>query len=159
MGKQKPILLGKGLKVILFGSTKLQVKQIFGEPDQVNTFDNDISDMGESHVWNYNKAGISFTFEEVDDFRLSNISVINDNYLLRNLISIGMSKEHVLDALDELNMTDYAQEDHSDQDNPNHSLVAIDEKSLYLWFDDDVLTEIQWFPYFSEDEEIIWPKN
>ena len=138
-------------------SKKDFVEKELGEPDTIDSFENEDPDLGESHVWHYDAASLSFTFEEIDEFKLSMISVNSDEYLLRDLIAIGMSKEDVLDALDELNLTEYAEEDHSNEENPNHSLVAVDEKSLYLWFDDEVLTEIQWFPYYTDDEEIIWP--
>lgn len=157
MIKSKSILLGRGFKELQFGVSKDEVQAIMGEPDSIDNFTNDEPDLGESHVWYYNKPQLSFTFEEIDEFKLGNISVLSDMYVLRDLIRVGMTKEQVLDSLESLTFHEYAEEDHSSLENPNHSLVAVDEKSLYLWFDDDILNEIQWFPYYDEEEEIIWP--
>ena len=157
MNQQKAIKLGRGFTDVQFGTTKDYVEKVYGEPDVIDTFENESPDLGESHVWHYDNASLSFTFDEIDEFRLSMISVNSDNYILRDVIRVGMNKQQVLDALDEINLSVYGEEDHSNLDNPNHTLIAVDEKSLYLWFDNDELTEIQWFPYYDEDEEIIWP--
>ncbi len=157
MIKNKAIKLGRGLDNLPFGSSKDDVEQLLGEPNEIDSFENDSPEQGESHIWHYDDHGFSLTFDEADGFRLGLISVNRDNYLLRDLIRVGMNKQAVLDALEELAMPDYAEEDHSNLDNPDHTLVAIDDKSLYLWFDGDDLTEIQWFPYYNEEEEIIWP--
>lgn len=153
----KIIRLGRGLGSINFGISKDDLEEILGEPDHIDSFENEDPNLGETHVWSYEKQQLSFTFEELDQFRLGMISTHGDQQTLREIMRIGMKKQLVLDTLEEVNLTNYAEEDHSNLDNPNHTLVAIDEKSLYLWFDDDILSEIQWFPYYDEDEEIIWP--
>ncbi len=157
MSKKHSIRLGRGLDEISFGMSKDDLENILGEPEVIDSFTNDPPDQGESHIWHYDDTNLSFTFEEVDNFRLGVISVNSDKFSIRDLIRVGMTKQQVLDTLEELNMTEYAEEDHSTIDNPDHSLVAVDEKSLYLWFDDNQLTEIQWFPFYDEDEEVIWP--
>lgn len=159
MLKKKTINLGRGLDNITFGISKDELESIMGEPDVIDSFENeDADEFGESHVWHYDELSLSFTFDETDSFKLGMISVNDDSFVLRDVIRIGMKKQKVLDTLEEINMSDYAQEDHSNADNPNHTLVTVDSKSLYLWFDEDKLSEIQWFPFYDEDEEIIWPK-
>ncbi len=157
MIKNKAIRLGRGLTDLQFGCSKDDIEQFLGEPSDIDSIESESSDDTESHVWHYDDLGISFTFDEADGFRMGLLSVNSDQYILRDLIRVGMKKQMVLDTLEELAMLDYAEEDHSSLDNPDHTLVAVDEKSLYLWFDSDQLTEIQWFPYLDEDEEIIWP--
>lgn len=157
MNKKQEIKLGRGLKSIQFGSTKDEVEKAMGKPNVIDTFSNEDPELGETHVFHYDELSLSFTFEEMDEFKLGMISVNDDNFLIRDIIRTGMKKQQVLDALEELNMTEYGEEDHSNAENPNHTLIAIDEKSLYLWFDNDKLSEIQWFPFYDEDEEIIWP--
>ncbi len=157
MIKNKSIRLGRGFSDIQFGASKDEIEKIMGEPDGIESIANEDSEFGESHVWHYDDASVSFTFDEMEGFRMGLISVSNDQYILRDLIRIGMRKQQVLDALEELTFLDYAEEDHSNAENPDHTLVAVDEKSLYLWFDNDTLNEIQWFPYYDDEEEIIWP--
>jgi len=155
----KTIRLGRGIEEITFGVSKDELQNVLGEPDHVDSFENETPNLGETHVWSYEKLQLSFTFEEIDQFKLGMISTHGDQQVLRDSIRVGMNKQLVLDTLEELNMTNYAEEDHSTLENPNHSLVAVDDKSLYLWFDNDSLSEIQWFPYYDEDEEIIWPND
>lgn len=157
MIKNKAIKLGRGLADLQFGYTTDEVQDILGAPNEIDRFDNESPEQQESIVWHYDDHGLSFTFDEAEDFRLGLISVNTDQYILRDLIRIGMNKQQVLDALEELAMVEYAEEDHSSLENPDHTLVAVDEKSLYLWFDGDRLSEIQWFPYLDEEDEIIWP--
>lgn len=157
MIQNRTILLGKGLENVRFGARREEVKQTFGEPDQTEK----IADEEElnTHIWHYTDQQLTFIFEEFHDNKLSAIITKDDHYLVRDLIRVGMQKQHVLDSLEELNFLEYAEEDHSDIDSPNRWLVAIDDKSLFLWFEDDVLVEIEWFPFYDEFDEMIWPTN
>ncbi|MBX2845362.1 MAG: outer membrane protein assembly factor BamE [Saprospiraceae bacterium] len=156
MSKDKSIRLGYGLTGIKFGMTKEELQEAMGAPSEKDSFTNE-DDSTITEAWHYDEVSLSFTFDEADDFRLGGISVNNDEYRLRDVIAVGMKKEKVLDALDDLNFGPYGVEDMSNEENPSHELVALDHKSLYLWFDDDHLSEIQWFPAFDDNEEVIWP--
>jgi len=158
MSKDKAIKLGVGLKDIKFGISRDELEAILGSPSEKDTFTNEDKELGETEAWHYDSSSLSFTFDEVDEFRLGGISVNSEEYHLRDVIRVGMQKEKVLDALDDLNYGAYGTEDMSNEENPNHILVAVDDKSLYLWLDDDHLSEIQWFPIYDEDEEAIWPQ-
>lgn len=155
--KNKDILLGRGLEAIQFGCSKDDVEQVLGDPDHVESFEDEELESGESHVFQYDEYGLSFTFDESEQFKLSMIGTQSDKFLLRDLIRTGMKKQAVLDALEELTFFDYTTEDMSSIEEPNQEMVAVDDKSLYLWFVNDVLSEIQWFPLYDEDDEIIWP--
>ena len=41
---------------------------------------------------------------------------------------------------------------------PDNKLIELEELSTNFWFSDNVLDEIQWSPYFTNDDEIQWPE-
>jgi len=152
----KNIKLGKGIGQIRFGMSKEQVEEILGQPMEVDEYERE--EGNKAITIHYDEANLSFTFDEVDDFKLGSISANSTKYVLQEDIMIGMEKQKLLDILDMLNMTDYANEDMSNLDNPNYEVVTIDRRSVNFWFDSEKLTEIQWWPLIDEDENYIWPE-
>ena len=37
------------------------------------------------------------------------------------------------------------------------SVLGFEESSMNLWFEDGVLTEIQFWPLFKDEDTIVWP--
>ena len=52
----------------------------------------------------------------------------------------------------------YAKEDFSEEDIFDNELIEIEDKSLSFWLNDDVLDEIQWTPFFIDEDTLDWPK-
>ncbi len=150
------IVPGRGIGEILLGMTQEQVEKIVGKPDEIEEVD---YDDGESAItWFYYDLQIDLNFESEDDLRLSFISVENENYALGGKIKVGMDKASVLAACKELNLSDPEIEDFSSEDVPNQELIGLEKENLNLWFTDGRLDEIQFGPFWKDDETPIWPK-
>jgi hypothetical protein len=47
-------------------------------------------------------------------------------------------------------------EDCSEIDGEDNKVIEIEEKSINFWFIDGVLDEVQWSPFFIDDDPIDW---
>ncbi len=156
---KKDIVLGKGLDDIQFGMSRDAFKAIMGEPDEVE--DMVTVEMGEkdkSVVWHYDELEISASFDEIEDWRLTSLAVSSPDFTFEGVDMIGLSQQEALAQIELMGMGDIQIDDVSENGETSHQIAYVPEASLNLWFDNGVLSEIQWGPFWDDDEgEIIWP--
>jgi hypothetical protein len=154
----KNVLLGKGALDLVFGMTRDEVKAVIGQPDEVETFADD--EDGQSEAWHYDEYELSATFDEADDWRLTSLAVSSPEFLFEGVNLIGLSSEEVIQQLEIMDLGDVSLEEIADEEVPEQQVATIIEVSLNLWFEEGSLTEIQWGPFWDEDEEeYIWPEK
>lgn len=157
----KPLLrdiqAGKGLGDLKFGMDRDAVKALLGEPDEKEqqSYSEDGSDNSES--WHYDSLELSLSFDEEDDWRLVTIAVTSRSYQLDGLQPIRLTKEQLEEELEAIGVTDFVFEDHSTDESPSHELLASDSLAMNFWFDEDKCSEVQWGPFYNEDDSVIWP--
>jgi hypothetical protein len=147
----KNIVPGEGLGRIQFGMTREVVKQIAGEPDEIEAYHHDEEDSGKAEAWHYDDPEVSFAFEAFNNWKLTSIAISSGDYLLKNNRLIGLPLNEAIALLNKLNLGEIEHEDYSSED-PGLQLVSVDDAGLNLWFEDNVLTEVQ-FSQVWEDEE------
>jgi hypothetical protein len=155
---KKDIKLGKGLDKLKFGMTRDEVKAAIGEPNEVEKYNPLEEDEGESEAWHYDELELSASFDEEDDFRLTSLAVSSAEYLFEGVNLIGLSQEEVMQQVELMDLGEVELEAVAEDDSLQQSVGSIAEASLNLWFEDGQLSEIQWGPFWDEDEECyIWP--
>jgi hypothetical protein len=155
---KKDIKLGKGLDKLKFGMTRDEVKAAIGEPNEVENYNPLEEDEGESEAWHYDELELSASFDEEDDFRLTSLAVSSAEYLFEGVNLIGLSQEEVMQQVELMDLGEVELEAVAEDDSLQQSVGSIAEASLNLWFEDGQLSEIQWGPFWDEDEECyIWP--
>lgn len=144
-----------GFNDIKFGLTKAQIIENLGEPDgeETSNFEDGSSDL--SMV--YNELGITLVLSSEDDFKLSSITFYtsdatlsgekfigkNEDFLLENAESKGISDLMLDDDFEDLEVKDYAS----------------DKLGLAFWVQKGLVDSITIFPEYDEEgEEIIWPR-
>lgn len=142
----KSIDLGEGLGDILFGMSREAIRKMLGEPDEIdhNPFKEEVGQRTES--WHYDDLKLSLSFQEPLEWELDTISVTDAFYELNQQSLIGKKIKLVKAILVEMDITDLEMEDHSDEESKNHKLLTSDAYLSNYWFDDGILTEIQWGP-------------
>lgn len=154
----KNVILGKGTLDLIFGITREETKDILGEPDEIEVFSDE--EEGQSEAWHYDEYELSATFDELDEWRLTSLAVSSPDYLFEGVNLIGLSSDEVIQQLEIMDLGDVSLEEISDNDTADQQVATIVEASLNLWFEDGQLSEIQWGPYWDEDdEEYIWPEK
>jgi hypothetical protein len=156
MYNETDIRLGKGIGDLLFGSSREEVRAYLGEPNEVgqHSYDGEGSDRYET--WKYADLGILATFDEEDEFVLGTLSVYSDTCLLNGRPLIGKARDEVLKAISALNPGAMTSEDMSSED--DLELLSFDSISLNLWLVDGVVNDIQWSPFWLDEEHQDWPK-
>ena len=151
--KSKNIEIGKGLGSIFFGMTRAEIKKITGEPDEIENYQhNEVSDE-KAEAWHFDEPEISLAFEEFNDWKLTSIAISSPDFLLEGKKIMGLNREEVIQTLKKLDLGKIEQEDCSSDESPDLYLISIEDAGLNLWFDENVLTEIQWSQIWSDDEE------
>ncbi|MBR8537718.1 hypothetical protein KDU71_19260 [Carboxylicivirga sediminis] len=154
----KEITLGQGLDNITFGLSRPEVIQLLGEPSEVEPMDGD-NNSGAMEAWHYDDHHLSLSFEEDCNWRLTSITTASPEVLFEGIDLIGLSQGEVMEQMEVFNLGDFELEDLSTDVIPNQSLASNSDFSLNLFFDHDILTEIQWGPYWDDEAEApIWPE-
>lgn len=153
----KEIKLGYGLGVLKFGMSRSEVKLLLGEPSFIDKYSNSDSDNDLTESWEYDTLELSLSFEQEENWKLTVISITSDFYELDEKSFIGLSEKEALKKLEGFDNDELYLEDCSEQDGEDNKVIEVEEKSINFWFIDGVLDEIQWSPFFIDDDTIDWP--
>ncbi len=155
---KKNILLGKGLEAISFGISKEELSKVLGEPTEIEIFEDE--EFGLTESWHYDEIELSANFEDVDGLKLVSLAVSSDEFTFEGTNLINRSLEEVIQQIELLDLGDIEVEEFDGEDLEGQIVATIPEVSLNLWFEDGILTEIQWMPFWDdEEEEFIWPEE
>jgi hypothetical protein len=154
----KNIELGKGVDNLQFGMTREEFKAIMGEPDEIEVMENEDLAEDTSEAWHYDEIELSASFDQMEDWRLTSLAVSSKEYTFEGVDLIGLSQQEVMDQIEMLGLGDVSIEELSDDEDNSQQIATLLDVSLNLWFDNGILSEIQWGPYWDEEEEeLIWP--
>ncbi len=130
--------LQKGLGKIRFGINKNELIELIGKPDEKEQED-------EVESWHYDELELSVSFEKYDsDWELLTLSVTDSAYTLAEHALIGLARAKVMDLLTVLNLGEMEYEDLSENDDDKQIAIYIEAQGLSLFFDNNILQEIQW---------------
>lgn len=153
----KEIKPGIGLGNLKFGMKRAEVKLMLGESSTIDTYSNSDSDTDLTESWEYKDLKISLGFFEEEDWKLLMISVFSDFYQLEGKSLIGFNKKIAVAELKKINFGEIYIEDSSETDFDDEEFIEVEEKSMNFWFSNAILDEIQWTPFFTDDDTIKWP--
>jgi len=149
--KENEIELGTGISNIYFGFTMDQVKDIMGEPEEIEESDED--DEFEHKAFNYWEKGYSFFFDREDDYRLSCIQTENEDVKLFNTNVIQKPSQNIKDLLQKNGLVDYETE----KLETGETRWSFEQEMLDLYFENDKLIAINFGVYINDDLEVQWP--
>jgi hypothetical protein len=159
MKKQlKAIKPGYGLGVLKFGMKRSEVKLLLGEPSFIDNYSHSDSTKDLTESWEYDDLDVSLSFDEEEQWKLTMISVSSNFYELEEKSLIGKSEVETLKELADFDDEELYLEDCSEVAGEDHKVVEVENKSINFWFIDGVLDEIQWSPFFIDDDTIDWPQ-
>lgn len=151
------IILGVGLGNLKFGDSKEKVFKVFGKPNRIYQYSYTDSDDDLTERWYFDKFGFQLGFNKEEDWRLTTINIESDLFILSNKIFVGRERKDVLMFLHDINVHDISNTDESTIENPTHELISSDSLCVNFWFDDGILTAIQYSPFFIDEDTINWP--
>jgi hypothetical protein len=154
----KEIKPGYGLGNLKFGMSRAEVKLMLGEPSFIDKYSHSDSADDLTESWEYDDLGLSISFDEDENWKLIMISINSDFYELNEVSLIGLKEKELLAKLEAMNLGDLDLEDCSDLGSDEQKVIEVEEKAINFWLIDDALDEIQWSPFFIDDDTIDWPK-
>ena len=149
--KENEIELGTGIGNIRFGYSMDQVKDIMGEPEEIE--ESDEEDEFEHKAWNYWESGYSFFFDKEDDYRLSCIQTENPDVVLFGKKVFDLSPDKVLDLCKQNGLTDFETE----KLDTGETRLTFEKEMIDLYLDDDQLLAINFGVFIDDDLEVQWP--
>ena len=147
--EMKNINKGVGLGNLKFGIYTTDVEKELGNPSEAEKNE----DEGEN--WHYDDYDMSMSFDE--DSRLVTIAVSDESYLLEGVSLIGKDAEFVEEQVKSMNLGEAFHEEMSEGEDGGISVLGFEDSSMNLWFEDGILTEIQFWPLFKDEDTIVWP--
>jgi hypothetical protein len=153
----KKIQPGEGLGDLKFGMTREQVTAVLGKPteSEIYSYTDDDSNMTDS--WHYDDLDLSLSFDEEENWRLVSLAVSGEEYTLEGISFVGMGKDEVILALKELEIEDLDEEEWSDEEEESQVMISCPEIEVTFWLIDNAVTEVQWNPFYVDEETIDWP--
>ena len=152
----KAIIPGEGLGNIKFGHTRNDVQSIIGDPDEIEIFEEEGM---EGEAWHYDELELSLSFDKLEDWRLVTFAVSSEYYQLGGKTLVGKQRLEVINSLSELGYGPLESDANVGQNGTESKLLMANSIETNFWFENDFLSEIQWGPFFKDDETIDWPVN
>ncbi|MGY6647656.1 hypothetical protein [Wenyingzhuangia sp. IMCC45574] len=150
------IKIGVGVGAIKFGMLKEDVLSILGIPTEKEIEKQ--FDTGDAvETWDYENHGVSFSFDEEENWRLETITINSSKFELNGVGLIGQNIQQVQDFIEEHKLGEMEFEDYSTEEFPKHELIDVDAANLFFWFDHEVLKEIQMGVQWDDDDNALWP--
>ncbi|ELR71893.1 hypothetical protein C900_02132 [Fulvivirga imtechensis AK7] len=149
---------GRGLGQIKFGMSTAQVKDIIGEPDEVETYAYESEEGELSETWHYDNLELSLSFDEEENWRLVSIALSSPEATIKGQRLIGLNRNDLIKRLETLELGPLNFEDWSSAESPDHKLISADEVEVNFWLDEEELSEIQFGPLFDDEDNIQWPE-
>ena len=153
----KEVTIGSGYNDIKFGMSREQVKTILGEPDETDCFTSSDEEGDNTEAYHYDELELSVSFDELDEWKLTSIAVSAEDVTVEGDKLMGLSADNLLMKVEEKELGEFEREDISSPEVPDHEVVSFPESSINFWLEGGVVTEIQFGPFWDEEEEAyIW---
>jgi DNA-binding PucR family transcriptional regulator len=150
------IKAGKGINTIIFGCKRELLKRTLGEPTEKEIYNATEEEDYQTEDWHYDELETSFSFDEEDGWRLTTIATSSPEATIKGKKLIGLSVDEALAETENMDLGDNQLEDFSDE-GENQKLISFLDTGINLWFENDVLSEIQWAVLWSDEDTPEWP--
>lgn len=151
--KENEIELGTGMGNIQFGYSMDQVKDIMGEPEEIE--ESDEEDEFEHTAWNYWEKGYSFFFDREDGYRLSCIQTENPEVILFGKKIFDLSAKEIKALLAEHGITD----PETEKLETGETRLSYEREMIDLYLENDHLLAVNFGVFINDDLEVQWPED
>ncbi len=143
---------GQGIGKITFGMKGPQVHKVIGEPDEIEPAE----DQDNLEYWHYDTLGLSLVFDAVERMRLTTIVSANNDTVLYGERLIDMGRDRLVDLLRKKGHKSLSFTEDYD-DGAKLETVEADDIEMLFWLREGLITEVQFGPFFLDEDNINWP--
>tara|TARA_B100000925_G_scaffold122434_1_gene90900 strand:- start:836 stop:1267 length:432 start_codon:yes stop_codon:yes gene_type:complete len=131
-----------GIGDIKFNASINEFIDFFGNPDEDELL-NDENENFKSRILHYDNIGLSASFDEEYEWRLTSIAVSENEFQIKGVHLIGINNSTFLEKIKQLNFGKYEREVFV-EDDYSSTLYHFEDMHLSFWFENNELKEIQW---------------
>ena len=131
-----------GIGDIKFNASINEFIDFFGDPDEDELL-NDENENFKSRILHYDNIGLSASFDEEYEWRLTSIAVSENEFQIKGVHLIGINNSTFLEKIKQLNFGKYEREVFV-EDDYSSTLYHFEDLHLSFWFENNELKEIQW---------------
>lgn len=142
------IIPGTGIDKITFGMKQSEVIEILGEPDEIEEVDQDDN----IQFVHYDEAALSFSFDGHESWKLTTIVAAHEDSTLFSKKIFDLSLAELESELKKNGSKHNVVEENEDQ-----ASIESEDLEMIFWFENGELMEIQWGPFFADENHIVWP--
>jgi|SRR5690554_5316096 len=152
MEKFTVITPGQGIGKLHFGLKKPQVEALMGQPDEKEPAE----DEENLEYWHYDTLGVSLVFDAVENMRLTTIVSANNDTTLFGEDIIDMGRDLLIELLRKKGHKNLSFTEDFDDD-ARLETIESDELEMLFWLRDGKVTEVQFGPFFLDEDTVNWP--
>jgi len=149
----KTIEIGVGIDQIKFGMLKTDVEKVLGKPDEIDKELYGENEEAMLESWHYDELDLSLGFDEDEDWKLITVAVSDSKYTLKDKALVGLKISEIIDVLNAMGHDEIELEEDEEI-----SVLYLDDQSMKIWLENQIVTEVQWGPLFQDEDTIAWPK-
>lgn len=131
---------GKGINEIKFGDTQDIVCSNFGEPGEIENFEDDIYDEQKITLWYYPELNLNFYFENDETTFLSSIEVSDTGALLFGKKVFLMAEKELIALMKKNGYSEFEKEEES----WGEHRLSFDDALIDFYFENEKLQSINW---------------
>jgi len=123
-----------------------QVTELLGAPDE-----RDCDHEEELAYHHYDSIALSLTFDGTEEGKLSTIVIADGESTLFGEDLFTMTLEEIKTILKSQGCKSLSVEGEDEK------VLEAEELEMLFWFENDELMEVQWGPFFADEDQILWP--
>ena len=139
-----------GLDELKFGDSPETVKNLLGEPIEIEDIGEELDEELDTILWSYDEMGLTVFFEGKNNHVLSCFETDNEATTLFGKKLFSMSEEEIIELMKEngLTMMD------SEEEEWGEKRISFDEALIDFYFQNNKLVTVNWGVFVNEDGEI-----
>lgn len=141
-----------GINNLKFGFDKNKVKSILGEPDEVESMDED-ADL-KAEIWYYYEQGVSIFFDSERNDLCTYFEIDNLNATLFGEPVFDMDMDEIMDLVEKNNFNEIEEE----EEQWGEYRVSFVDGAIDFYFDEDELSIVGIGAPMDDKGKVIWPK-
>ncbi len=139
-----------GLDELKFGDSPETVKNLLGEPVEIEDIGEEVDEDLDTILWSYDELGLTVFFEGKNNHVLSCFETDNEETTLFGKKLFSLNEKQIIELMKEngLTMMDAEEEEWGEK------RVSFDEALIDFYFQKDQLVTVNWGVFVNEDGEI-----
>ncbi len=139
-----------GLDELKFGDSPETVKNLLGEPVEIEDIGEEVDEELDTILWSYDELGLTVFFEGKNNHVLSCFETDNEDTTLFGKKLFSLDEKQIIELMKEngLTMMDAEEEEWGEK------RVSFDEALIDFYFQKNKLVTVNWGVFVNEDGEI-----